>query len=276
MPDGPRRRRVGAAVRARHLRPAAVQAALGVVPIAVAAAWVPLRGRLPGTDVALLLVLTTAVVASVGGHLTVAVGALSSVASFDFFDTPPYGQLFITRAADVATAIVLLGAGALVGELAVTRRRYRSAAIRSGADFTVMASAARLVSVGEPPSLVVAALAGELTGLLGLRSCRFVYGGPDGTHPSIGRDGTLSPPGTAGPAASPEAGPAAARIDLPVWTGEEVRGHFQLELRTPAMPPRDRLLAAAGIGEQAAVALAGVLVDPPDRPERPRRLRLVR
>ena len=100
------------------------------------------------------------------------VGSLAGATAFDFFDTPPYGQLFMTRGRDVATTVVLVGASLLVGELAVRLRSYRTMATRRGEDFTVMSGAAQLMSFGEDADLVVAALAGELASRLALADCR--------------------------------------------------------------------------------------------------------
>ena len=97
-----------------------------------------------------------------GRRGAVLVGSLAGATAFDFFDTPPYGQLFMTRGRDVATTMVLIGASLLVGELAVRLRRYRTMATRRGEDFTVMSEAAQLMSFGDGADLVVAALAGEL------------------------------------------------------------------------------------------------------------------
>jgi hypothetical protein len=166
---------------------------------------------------------------------------------------------------DSVTAAVLFGASLLLAGLAASLKNYRGVAARRGEDFTVMASAARLVSLGEAAAVVVSALAGELVLRLDLRDCEFHYGPPAGDRPCITRDGRLV--GTIGG--------RPVELDLPVWSGEEVRGFYRLILKSAGPPPPDRLLAAVGIGEQAGAALAGQLTDPEPAP-RPRRLRLVR
>jgi hypothetical protein len=248
--------------------------AIGLAPAGLAAAWVPIRDDLPNTDAALILVVGVAAVAYVGGKAATVVGALTAVTGFDFFDTPPYGQLLMTRSRDVVTALVLLLASLLVGSLAVSLRSYRTASARRTADFNVMASAARLVSVGEAAGVVVNALAGELIARLDLRDCEFVYGPPEPGRPVITRDGTLDQP----------AGPETTELALPVWGTDSIRGHYRLILKSPGPPRPERLLAAVGIGEQAGAALTMQLVDPeparrPGGPEpapRPKKLRLVR
>ena len=118
---------------------------LGLVPVAVAAAWIPFRNDLPNTDVALLLVLCVGAVAMIGGRWTAVIGAVTAATAFDLFDTPPYWQLYMTRGRDVVTTLILVGAGLLVGELCVRVRRYRVMAATRGEDFAVI-ERARLAS----------------------------------------------------------------------------------------------------------------------------------
>jgi hypothetical protein len=237
--------------------------------VAVAAAWIPLRSDLPNTDVALVLVLCVGAVAMVGGPWAALVGALAGATAFDLFDTPPYGQLYMTRGRDVVTTLLLVGAGLLVGELCIRVRTYRRMAASRAEDFTVISSAARLMAVGEDSSMVVEALGGELVSRLGLRDCEFLNGPPAGDRPYVGRDGTLvglgGQPGDA----------IVGQIDLPVWSGIDVVGHYRLYLSSGPPPSPDRLLAAVGIAEQAGAALASH-PKPPTAPERSRRLRLLR
>jgi len=239
-----------------------------LIPVAVAAAWVPLRNDLPNTDVALLLVVCVGLAAMIGGRGAYVVGSLVGAAAFDFFDTPPYGQLYISRGRDVVTTLVLVAVGLLVGEVCVRLRTYRLIAARRQGDFIVMSSAARLMA--EDASMVVEALAGELVSRLGLADCDFEYGPPPAGRPYLARDGSLV--NFAGAAD----GPSVSEIDLPVWAGPEVVGRYHLHLSSGSPPSPDRLLAAVGLAEQAGAALAASSSLPPPPPGRARRLRLVR
>jgi hypothetical protein len=246
----------------------------GLIPFGLAAAWIPARSDLPNTDAALLLVVCVAGLTLVGGPVAGMVGAVTAVLGFDFFDTAPYGQLLITGTRDVVTAFALLVASLVTAGLAVSLRNHRSASAVGRADFNVMAGAARLVSVGEGPGLVVSALAGELVTRLDLGDCEFVYGPLDADRAYVTREGTVI-----GHSDAAEAGRSAPLVlNLPVWTGDTIRGYYRLTFKSPAVPPSDRLLVAVGISEQAGAALATQLVDPgPAAPAaRPRRLRLVR
>jgi hypothetical protein len=235
----------------------------------VAAAWVPVRADLPGTDVALLLVLSVAVAARVGGRGAGLIAAAVSATAFDFFDTRPYGQLFMTEGKDVVTALLLVGVGAVVGELTVRMSRYRVMAARREEDFAVMSGAAQLMGFGEEATMVVGALAGELVARLSLADCQFEFGPLTGERPYITRDGGLVDARGRQPTGR------LTEIDLPVWAGRELAGRYRMTLRDGMSPGPDRLLAAAGIAEQAGAALAGGRPAPFPAPSRPRRLRVV-
>jgi hypothetical protein len=239
----------------------------------VAAAWIPARADLPNTDVALLLVLSVAVAAGVGGRGAALVAAVLSATAFDFFDTRPYGQLFMTQGRDVVTAVFLVGAGVVVGELTVRLGRYRVMAARHGEDFAVMSGAAQLMGFGEEAPMVVAALAGELVTRLQLADCHFEAGPLTGERPHVTPDGGVVDLDGRRPIGG------LVEVDLPVWAGGVLVGRYRMTLHDEARPGRDRLVAAVGIAEQAGAALAGdrrcstraATVAP-----RPRRLRLVR
>ena len=238
--------------------------------MAVALAWVPVRSDLPSTDVALLLVLSVAVAAEVGGRGAGLIAAVVSATAFDFFDARPYGQLSMTEGRDVVTALFLVGVGVVVGELTVRLRRYRALAARRGEDFAIMSGAAQLMGFGEEATMVVAALGGELVARLGLADCQFEIGPLTGERPHVTREGVV----VDGHGRPPTG--RLAEVDLPVWAGGELVGRYRMTLRDGARPGRDRLVAAVGIAEQAGAALAGGRDGPAPAPPRPRRLRLVR
>jgi hypothetical protein len=237
--------------------------AVGLIPVGIAASWIPVRGSLPNVDIALILVVTVGIVSLLGGRWAAGVGAVTAAVSFDLFDTPPYGRLAMERGSDVATMIVLLAVAFLVGELSVRTVAYRRIAARRSADFAVMSGAAGLMAVGEDAPVIVGALAGELTTTLGLLDCEFEAGPPAGERPVVRRDGTLS-----------HSGSAIDTVDLPVWTGQTVIGRYRLVFPSGQMPDRDRLLTAVAIADQAGAALAALQPAPEQPP--PRRLRLIR
>ena len=61
-----------------------------VLPIGVAAAFIPLRAHVAATDVALLLTVVILVAAILGGRVVGAVAAFDAAFAFDLFFTRPY------------------------------------------------------------------------------------------------------------------------------------------------------------------------------------------
>ncbi|HET6812142.1 MAG TPA: DUF4118 domain-containing protein [Acidimicrobiales bacterium] len=258
----------------RPSRPATARSVLaallaGLLPLAVAVAWIPLRSSLPNTDIALVLVAAIAVVARLGGRAAIILGSVSAALSFGYFHTEPYGHWQIAHARDVETTVLIVLVGVFVGELTLRVFHHRAAAARGSADLAVLAETAELMAVGDDPGLVVAAVAGELVRLLDLADCEFSAEPPSGSVPWVGRDGARS---GSGPLATVEVAPA---LDLPVWVQGQVLGHYRMSLRRGAEPPPDRLALAVSLADQAGAALAVAPPTPPWRPGTEPHLRLV-
>ncbi|HEX5267809.1 MAG TPA: DUF4118 domain-containing protein [Acidimicrobiales bacterium] len=258
----------------RPSRPATVGTVLaafsaGLLPLAVAVAWIPLRRSLPNTDVALVLVATIAPVARLGGHVATGFGSVSAALSFGYFHTEPYGHWQIAHARDVETTVLIVLVGVFVGELTLRVFHHRAAAARGSADLAVLAETAELMAVGDDPGLVLGAVAGELVRLLDLADCEFSAEPPSRSCPWVGRDGILST------AAAPGAAGGAPGLDLPVWVQGQVLGHYRMTLRPGAAPAPDRLALAVSLADQAGAALAVAPPDPPWYPGAERHLRLV-
>ena len=237
-----------------------------LVPIAASAAWVPFRDSLPNTDLALGLVLIIGVAGWMAGPRASLVSAAAAAVSFDVFDTRPYGALTISRGNDVATALVLLVTGLLVGAGAARLARYHRCEDGRTDALAVVMEASGLVATGGEDRLITAALGSELQRSLELSGCEFHPGPPDGRRPSVARDGGLvgliKAPSSAG----------YEQMDLPVWSQGDVVAHYRLTLGKKT-PTRDELRVALSLADQAGAALAGGGV----RPEPPRggRLRLL-
>lgn len=242
----------------------------GLVPVAVAVAWLPLRRHLPNTDLALVLVVVTAGVGSFGSRVAVAVGAVGAGLSFDLLHTTPYGDLAIHSAKDVLTTAFLVVAGLLMGEVVFRLHRYRRRAEADADAFALVTDAAGLVATGSEVGLVIEALATELASGLSLSDCAFEPGPPEGDVAFVGRDATVVRLD----------GTAAAHhrdlLDLPVWSSGEIVGRFRMVLRPGTALGPAQLQLAVGIADQAGAALHGQMPPGGGRPRRGGGLRLVR
>ncbi|MBO0713826.1 MAG: DUF4118 domain-containing protein [Acidimicrobiales bacterium] len=239
--------------RRRRVVEAAFLAGGFLLPLGLAAAWLPSRGHLPNTDVALALVLAVTLTGGSGRRAVVAVSAVSALFWFDFFHTAPYDQLSIDRSHDLATTLLLLAVGLLAGELALRVKRHRTRDNRSAEGVARIHAAAELVAAGERSELVIEAVAGELMDLLGLRGCSF--------EPSPGV-------GVSGVGRQPPTGPAHL-VELPVRGQGQVFGRFVLDPEGDRALPADRLLVAVSLADQVGATLAAQPPSrggPPDRP----------
>jgi K+-sensing histidine kinase KdpD len=145
-------------------------------PLALMAVLVPFRTSFPNTDAALALMLVVVAVAASGYRLAGILAAVSAAVWFDFFLTRPYEQFTITRTSDIETTVLILVIGVAVTELAVWGRRQHLAASRRAGYPEGISAAAEAVAAGGSPVTLVDQVAGQLTRLLSLRSCRFEYG----------------------------------------------------------------------------------------------------
>jgi K+-sensing histidine kinase KdpD len=229
--------------------------AAGAVPAAGSAAWIPIRDRLPNTDLALALVLILAGIGWRAGVRATAIGSLSAGLSFDLLATRPYGTLAISQGTDVLTALILVATGILVGLGASRLSRYHSSESSRADTLAIFMEASDLVATGQERKLVAAALATELQRELSLMDCLFVPEPPRGLHPTVARDGSLVGLVTSDPKRD-------RRIDLPIWSQGEVSGHYQLILGT-RRPSREDLRMAISLADQAGAAMSAPRPDPP-------------
>jgi hypothetical protein len=238
------------------------------LPLAVSAVWIPLRERLPNTDLALLLVVVIGVVGWKAGTRASLISAVAAAVTFDLLATRPYGALTISRGVDITTALILLATGSLIGTGAARLARYRAAQDHRADALAVMMEASGLVATGNEHQLVTEALGAELLRALELVACEFQARPPDGTRPSVRRDGSLIG------LLTPVTNDNSPRIDLPIWCQGDVVAHYQLTLG-PKAPSKDELRVALSLADQAGAAMATSGHHPPTPPGRPLRLRLV-
>lgn len=221
-------------------------------PLALMAILVPFRASFPNTDAALALMLVVVAVAATGYRLAGILAAVSAAAWFDFFLTRPYERFTITRTTDLETTVLILVIGVAVTELAVWGRRQHLAATRRAGYLEGINAAAEAVAAGGSPVTLVDQVAGQLTRLLALRSCRFEYGVAGLGQPArLQHDGRLL---------------AGGKIwDGDGWPGDTellvensglLQGRYLMVPKPGSRPTLEQRLVAAAFADQVGAALA--------------------
>jgi K+-sensing histidine kinase KdpD len=226
-----------------------------VVPLATAAALVPVRSRLVSTNIALILVITVVAFAASGRRGVAMVAACSAAVAFNFFATEPYYSLRIESRDDVETALLLLVVGLIVGELAVRGRRARSEVQRGREDLERVQGLGAMVATGEDPDYVLLATAAELTHLLALVDCRFEME-PTGDRilPVVDRDGSVRWGPT--PWDTERWGLPTEGVTIPVWSRGRRQGRFVLTAPVGRPIEQAQLAKAFALADQAGASLA--------------------
>jgi K+-sensing histidine kinase KdpD len=222
---------------------------------------------LPDADLALVLVVVIATLGWLAGARAALISATCAAVAFDVLDTRPYGALTMTRGVDVATALILLATGLLVGAGAARLARYRTSEDHRSDALAVVMEASGLVATGEQHQLITEALREELLRALDLAACEFHSQPPTGTRPLVTREG-----GVVGLLSGP-ADQKASQMDLPVWCQGQIAAHYRLTLGHKRPTPGE-LRVALSLADQAGAAMANINPLPP-RPKEPGRLRLV-
>lgn len=233
---------------------ASLAVALGLVaPIAVAAAFVPLRASFAGTASALVLVAVVVAVAVYTTRLAGFVAAASAALSFDFFLTEPYERFAITHRDDLETAIALFVVGVAVTELAARSRHHREVADEETDYVGLLYYLSELVAAGAPTQQVIDQASAELIDLLHLRSCRYVVGAATAPAATIEHDGSIALGLVRWGAEETEL--PGRELELVVHSRGQVRGRFILVPTPGRAVPVPRRIVAAAIADQVGAAL---------------------
>jgi Domain of unknown function (DUF4118) len=224
-------------------------------PLLAAAVLALVRAQVPNTDAALVIVVVVVAVASTGDRLAGTLAAVSSAAWFDFFLTEPYYRFVITRRDDLQTALLLLLVGLAVTEIGVRSARHRLAATEEASFVALINSVAAQAASCGPTDEFLNRVATELVGLLGLRAARYErLRLPGSQHPVLQRDGQL----TWGEVvwSVPAMGFPAEPIELPLRADGRRFGQFVLTPEPGTPLPKERLVVAGVLADQAAAAVA--------------------
>jgi len=228
--------------------------AAAAVPVALAAALIPLRGHIDNANMALLLVITVVAFASSGRRGPALLAALSAAIGFNLFHTVPYLSLRITSRDDAVTTALLLIVGLVVGEIALRGRRARVVAAQERRDLDLIAGLGALVATGEDPHYVLLAASTELTHLLQLVDCRYEREPRNqAILPTIHRDGSVM----WGPIPweTERWGLPTDGAVIPVWSHGRQRGRFVLNAPVALPYSRSDLARAVAVVDQAGAAL---------------------
>jgi K+-sensing histidine kinase KdpD len=227
------------------------------VPLGAGAALIPLRERLDGTNVALLLVVTVVGVAAVGYRTAAVLSALTAAMAFNLFHTAPQYSLRIESGDDLQTAVLLLVVGIAVGELALRSRRAHASALRGRQDLASLYGLGKLVADGEDADYVLMAAASELLHLLHLVDCRFeVDREGQEVLPLVERDGIVR----WGPTVwdTERWGLPASGAAISVWSRGVRRGRFVLQGSAGSSLDAQQLAQAVGLVDQVGAAMVGL------------------
>jgi len=225
-----------------------------VGPLVACLILFPFRNSVPNTSAALLLVLVVVGVASAGDRLAGLLAALSAGLGFDFFLTRPYESLAIASAADVQTALLLLGVGVAVTEIAHRGREQQANARQRLGYLEGVEAAAKIASEGSSsPSELIERVADQIVQVMGLEKCRFDYGmGMD--YPRLEPDGSVRWRNQSW-AVDSFGLPADKDTELVVEAGGRFMGRFLLRANARARPSRAERQVAVALAAQVGAAL---------------------
>ncbi|HUA30271.1 MAG TPA: DUF4118 domain-containing protein [Streptosporangiaceae bacterium] len=225
-----------------------------LLPLAVAAVFLPLRPSWSNTNMALVLVVAVVAVAAMGNRLAGALAALSAAAWFDFFYTVPFERFTISRPSDIRTSVLLLVVGVAVSQLAARARRLKVVAITDARYLAEIHETAQLAQTARSPGEVVDQVKRQLIGLLDLDGCRFEYGTLTGHPPRLEADGNVMVGHHRQDVG--EFGLPREEIELRTFGNGQYYGRFMLAPKPESRPSLQARLVAVTLADQAARAFA--------------------
>lgn len=233
-----------------------------IVPVGVCALLTTVRTDIANANAALVLVLVVVAAASTGIRAAGLIAAAVSAVAFDFFLTAPYLRLAINDRNDVETAVLLIGVGVGVTELALWGRRQRGRADRQQGYLSGVLQTVGSVAIGSvEPRQLADDVAEQIRLVLGVDRCAFAV---PGFTPPTGRPEAvrLAPDGHVTRAGrsvdvSREGFPTDREIELTVQTAGEVQGTYLITSATRIVrPTADQLRVAVALADQVGAALA--------------------
>lgn len=226
-----------------------------VIPLALTTILIPFRASVPGTDVALALILVIAVAAR-GQRPAGAASTASAAACFGVFLTLPGERLASTSRTGIPALVLLLAAGLAVTGIAAWGHRQHAAASRLARYLDSISAAARAAATGDCAATLTRQVCEQLTRLLPVSDCRFQTGTAGIGNPArLLRDGSVQ---FAGRVLNTERDslPPGTSIELLAEAGGLLQGRFLLTPAPGAHLSREHLLVSAALADQAGAALS--------------------
>ena len=226
-----------------------------VAPFVVATMLVPVRGRIEGTHVALLLVVVVVAVAAFGNRPAGYLAALSAGAWFDFYFTEPYQRFAIGDGSDVETFVLLMAVGIAVTELAVRGRRQEALANREAGYLAGIQAAAEIGATGGSSQDLIKQVSGQLVDTLHLESARYQPGVAGLGGPArLRRDGQIVWKGSVWDV-DRNGLPADIDIELLVENAGRLHGRYLLSAVPKTSAPVSERRVAVTLADQVGAAL---------------------
>jgi hypothetical protein len=225
-----------------------------VLPVAVAAALVPVRDHTLNANIALVMVVVVVLIAVPGNRVAAAIGGIGAGVWFDFFQVRPYYSFNISQHNDAETTILLLIVALAVGELTAYGRRITSRFDQASFDLSRIHAVAEMVAGGVPLDEVVRSVEKVLRVLLTLRDCWFETTPLERPGPYIEGDGDISWGNIRWE--SSKVGLPSKEVSLMVRSQGLLFGRFVLIPTVGSPVSLDRLTVAVALADQVGSAMA--------------------
>ena len=142
----------------------------------LAASLVAVRDSFGAANVALVLTLVVVLAAVLGGRLAGGVSGVVAALSFNFFFTRPYLTMRVNDWRDVATILLIVAIGLVVGEVSMLRSRHVSETKSYAAALRGLATVTARVAAGDTLAQLVDVIRDSLVDDLGVAAVRFDLG----------------------------------------------------------------------------------------------------
>jgi hypothetical protein len=229
---------------------AAASAGAGLA-ILLGAVMVPVRASFGAANAALVLTLLVVVAAVVGGRFAGGVTGVVAALSFNFFFTRPYLTMRVNDGRDVATIVLIVAIGLVVGEVSAMRSRRGAQARAHVVALRGLEAVTAHVAAGDTPKHLVEVIRSELVDGIGLADVRY-DAGPT-VLPTLERSGHVRTPQLvhAGHGFALPVGGAA----VPVTVEGSARGQLVVEGRTGVAVSIEQRRMIVAMADQLAICL---------------------